>query len=74
MIKPMITNTILRTIIAIEENRYRISDCSLPVMVTSKLRKNSKKKAHMLQQRLRATRLQNFKHQRRLTVILTGTS
>lgn len=45
MIKPMITNTILRTIIAIEENRYRISDCSLPVMVTSKLRKNSKKKS-----------------------------
>ena len=45
MIKPFITNTILKEITVIEENRFRISDCSLPVMVTNKLRKNSKKKS-----------------------------
>lgn len=45
MITPILTNSILKAITEIEENRYRISDCSLPVMVTNKLRKNSKKKS-----------------------------
>lgn len=45
MIKPTITNQILKTITAIEENRYKISGNRLPVMITSKLRKNSKKRS-----------------------------
>lgn len=45
MIKSIITNDILKSITAIEENRYRVADIELPTIVMNRLRKNSKKKS-----------------------------
>lgn len=53
MIKVTITNDILNSIIEIELNRYKISLVELSQNVLNKLRKNSKKKALMLQTRLK---------------------
>ena len=53
MIKVTITNDILNSIIEIELNRYKMSLVELSQNVLNKLRKNSKKKALMLQTRLK---------------------
>lgn len=53
MIKVLLTNEILNSIIEIELNRYKISLVELSQNVLNKLRKNSKKKALMLQTRLK---------------------
>ena len=53
MIKVTITNDISNSIIEIELNRYKISLVGLSQNVLNKLRKNSKKKALMLQTRLK---------------------
>lgn len=53
MIKVTITNDILNSIMEIELNRYKISLVELSQNVLNKLRKNSKKKALMLQTRLK---------------------
>lgn len=53
MIKVTITNDILNSIIEIELNRYKISLVELSQNVLNKLHKNSKKKALMLQTRLK---------------------
>lgn len=53
MIKALLTNEILNSIIEIELNRYKISLVELSQNVLNKLRKNSKKKALMLQTRLK---------------------
>ena len=53
MIKVTITNDILNSIIEIELNRYKMSLIELSQNVMNKLRKNSKKKALMLQTRLK---------------------
>ena len=45
MIKVLLTNEILNTIIEIELNRYKISLVELSQKVLNKLRKNSKKKS-----------------------------
>ena len=53
MIKVTITNDILNSIIEIALNRYKMSLVELSQNVLNKLRKNSKKKALMLQTRLK---------------------
>ena len=53
MIKVTITNDILNSIIEIELNGYKMSLVELSQNVLNKLRKNSKKKALMLQTRLK---------------------
>jgi len=45
MIKVTLTNEILRYIIEIEQNRYKVSSVKLSKTVMNKLRKNSKKKS-----------------------------
>jgi len=45
MIKATLSNEILKYITNIDENRYKVSEVTLPVDVASKLRKNSKKKS-----------------------------
>ena len=45
MIKAMLTNEILKYIMEIEKNRYRVSNVKMSRSVASKLRKNSKKKS-----------------------------
>lgn len=45
MIKVTLSNEILKYIIEIDKNRYKVSEVSLPITVTNKLRKNSKKKS-----------------------------
>jgi len=45
MIKVTLTNEILRYIIEIEQNRYKVSSVKLSKIVMNKLRKNSKKKS-----------------------------
>lgn len=45
MIKATLSNEILKYITNIDENRYKISEVTLPVDVAGKLRKNSKKKS-----------------------------
>lgn len=45
MIKALLTNEILNSIIEIELNRYKISLVELSQNVLNKLRKNSKKKS-----------------------------
>lgn len=53
MIKIMLTNEMLKRISAIDENRFSLSTIELPPVAKNRLRKNSKKKVHMLQIRLR---------------------
>lgn len=53
MIKVTLTNEILNYITEIEQNRYKVSSVKLSPIVMNKLRKNSKKKALMLQTRLK---------------------
>ena len=48
MIKVTLTNEILRYIIEIEQNRYKVSSVKLSKTVMNKLRKNSKKKSNCL--------------------------
>ena len=48
MIKVILLNEILKYITEIDKNRYQVHDVKIPNSVTSKLRKNSKKKVHML--------------------------
>lgn len=45
MIKATLSNEVLKYITNIDENRYKVSEVTLPVDVDSKLRKNSKKKS-----------------------------
>ncbi len=45
MIKATLSNEILKYITNIDENRYKVSEVTLPVDVAGKLRKNSKKKS-----------------------------
>lgn len=45
MIKVQLTNEILKHISAIDEKRYALNSVSLPLTVSNKLRKNSKKKS-----------------------------
>ena len=45
MIKPVLTNEILRYITDIEKNRYKVSAVKLPRSVAGRLRKNSKKRS-----------------------------
>lgn len=45
MIKPSLTNEILKYITEIEKNRFRVSSVKLPRSVANRLRKNSKKKS-----------------------------
>ena len=49
MIKVNLSNEILRYILEIDKYRYDVSSVKLPVSISDRLRKNSKKKAHMLQ-------------------------
>ena len=45
MIKVTLTNEILKYITAIDKNRYDVAQVRLPITVSNKLRKNSKKKS-----------------------------
>ena len=45
MIKVSLSNEILKYITEIDKNRYQVHDVKIPNSVTSKLRKNSKKKS-----------------------------
>ena len=45
MIKVILSNEILKYITEIDKNRYQVHDVKIPNSVTSKLRKNSKKKS-----------------------------
>ena len=45
MIKVVLTNEILKYITEIDKNRYKVSSVKLPRSVSSRLRKNSKKKS-----------------------------
>ena len=45
MIKCILTNEILRSILEIDRNRYNVSSVKLSMTVTNRLRKNSKKKS-----------------------------
>ncbi len=49
MIKVSLSNEILNRISAIDENRFSINEAKLPQATANRLRKNSKKKAHMHQ-------------------------
>lgn len=55
MIKVTLTNEILKYITEIEKKRYIVSKIPLSHDIANKLRKNSKKKAHMLQLKLKVT-------------------
>ena len=52
MIKPVLSNEILRYITEIERNRYRAAEIKLPVSVAGRLRKNSKKKSSYASNRI----------------------
>ena len=45
MIKAILTNSILKKITQIEENRFSVSSVHIPVILENRLRKNSKKKS-----------------------------
>lgn len=45
MIRASLSNEILKYITEIDKNRYKVSEVSLPLAITNKLRKNSKKKS-----------------------------
>ena len=45
MMKVILSNEILKYITEIDKNRYQVHDVKIPNSVTSKLRKNSKKKS-----------------------------
>ncbi|GAB6956156.1 hypothetical protein JCM13369A_27030 [Mediterraneibacter glycyrrhizinilyticus JCM 13369] len=55
MIKVTLTNDILKMISEIDENRFFLSTIEMPPVTKNRLRKNSKKKVHMLLIRLRGT-------------------